>query len=218
MSKQNVAIILNIIVVVLTILGSIMCFGEIYFAQTKVVAHGIVNLKFFTVQSNILGGLTALLYVIYAIISKRTGKAIPKVVHILRFVACIDLVITFLVVALFLGFITDEGYLSMYVNANLLFHLLIPVLTFVSFVFLEEKNVLTIKHTFWGVLHLVLYSIFYLVVVLTHFNGGTIDLKYDWYAFAQRGLLIAFVCAFVVLSLGYFVSWLLYKLNKQKKD
>ena len=213
--RQTLALSFNITIFLLAVLGSVLCFGEIVFVETKIYEHGIKMLKFFTVQSNVLAGITALFYVIFFIRERKTKKEIPMFVHILRFVATIDLAITFLVVALFLGFITDEGYFSMYVNANFLFHFLIPVLNFVSFEFFEQSPRFTIKHTFWGVLHLILYTIFYLIVVLTHFNGS-VPLEYDWYAFAQLGLPIAFMCAVLILGLGYLVSFLLHKLkNKQ---
>lgn len=216
--KQDMALIFNILMFILTVIGCVLCFGEINFVQTKQIEHGIKLLKFFTVQSNVLAGISAIIYVIFLLRENKTNKKIPMWVHIARFIATIDLVITFLVVALFLGFITDEGYLSMYVNANFLFHLIIPILSFVSFSFFENAPKFNIKHVFIGLIHLFAYAIFYLIVVVTHMQNGKVSLQYDWYAFAQAGLLIAFVCAVVVLSLGYLVSWLLYRLNKQKKD
>ena len=216
--KQTLSLSFNITIFVLAVIGSILCFGEVIVFPTKIYEHGIRLLKFFTVQSNVLAGIASLVFVIYFWREQKTKKKIPMFVHILKFIATIDLMITFLVVALFLGFITDEGYFSMYANSNFLFHFLIPVLNFISFVFFERAPRFSLKHTFLGIVHLVLYAVFYIIVVLTHFQDGTIDLHYDWYAFAQRGLLVAFICAIIVLTLGYLISFLLYKINnKQNK-
>ena len=214
--KQKIALILNIVIFLLAVIGSIFCFGEIYLVYTKPLDHGIRLLKFFTVQSNVLAGIVSLVYIIFLLRNKKTNKPIPTFVNILKFIATIDLIITFLVVALFLGFIVEEGYFSLYVNANFFFHLAIPVLNFISFIWYEERPKFKFCYTAFGLIHLVLYSVFYLIVVLTHYQDGAVPLFYDWYGFAQLGLGMAFVCAIVVLGLGYLVAFLLYKINNKK--
>lgn len=214
--KQKIALTLNIVVFIMAVVGSIFCFGEIYITYTKPIEHGIKFFKFFTVQSNVLAGITSLLYIIFALRENKTQKKIPFWVHISRYIATIDLIITFLVVALFLGFIVEEGYFSLYTNANFFFHFAIPVLNLISFIGYEENQKMTLKHIFIGMSHLILYSIFYLTVVILHFHDGAVDLYYDWYAFAQKGLVIAFVCGAVVFGLGYCISYILYRIkNKQ---
>ena len=214
--KQKTALILNIIVFALAVIGSIFCFGEIYITYTKPIEHGFKLMKFFTVQSNVLAGITALLYIIFLLRERKTQKKIPFVVHVLRYIATIDLIITFLVVALFLGFIVDEGYFSMYANANFFFHFAVPVLNLISFVWFEDTPKFKIIHTLYGMIHLALYAIFYLIVAVSHFKNGAVDLYYDWYAFAQKGLPLAFVCGGIVIGLGYLVAYLLYKVKKRK--
>ena len=98
-----------------------------------------------------------------------------------------------------------------------MFHFLIPVLNFIVFLFFEEKPRLKFWHTFVGLSHLLAYAIFYLVVVFTHVTSGSVPLEYDWYAFAQKGLVIAFVCAVVVIALGYLIAFLLYKINNRNQ-
>ena len=213
--KQKIALTLNTIIFLFAVVGSIFCFGEIYITYTKPIEHGFKLMKFFTVQSNVLAGATSLIYVIYMLRENKTQKKIPLWVHILRYIATIDLIITFLVVALFLGFIVEEGYLSMYTNANFFFHFMIPVLNFISFCFFEETAIFKLKHTFIGTLHLILYAIFYIVVATTHYNNGSVDIKYDWYAFAQKGLPLAFVCGALVIGIGYLISFLLYRIRNK---
>lgn len=218
MSKsQKISLTLCIVVFVMAVAGSIMCFGELYVVPTKPLDHGIRLLKFFTVQSNILGGVTAFVYIIFLLRKNKTQKDIPFCVRILRYIATIDLIITFLVVALFLGFIYEEGYFMLFVNANFFFHFAIPVINFISFAFFEDAPKMTLKQTLWGMTHMVLYSIFYMTVVITHFHDGGVDIFYDWYAFAQLGIPFALVCAVIVLSLAYGLAFMLYKLNNRRK-
>ncbi|MCR5553756.1 MAG: hypothetical protein K6F08_03340 [bacterium] len=214
--KQKIALVLNIVVFLMAVAGSILCFCEVYIVYTKPIEHGIGFLKFFTLQSNIFAGITAFLYIIYLIREQKTQKRIPFAVRIVRYIATIDLILTFLVVALFLGFLVEEGYFSLYVNCNFFFHFAIPVISTISFIFFEEMPKLKIKHTFIALIHVFLYSIFYLVVVLTHFKDGAVDLVYDWYAFAQRGLIIAFVCAVIIFGVSYLTSFILYKVNNKR--
>ena len=220
--EQQVSLILNIIIITLTIIGSIFCFAEIYIIDTKPIEHGIKLFKFFTVQSNVLAGITSFIYVIYLLRQHKTDKEIPLWVSILRYMATIDLVITFLVVALFLGFIVEEGYFSLYVNANFFYHLAIPVINFISFVFYENKFQLGKKQIALGMTHIMLYAVFYLIVAFSHFQDGKVSLEYDWYGFAQSGVLGAIISGLVVLGLGYLISFVLYKIinksNQSKKS
>lgn len=213
--KCKVALTLNIVIFLMAVIGSILCFGEIYIVFAKPLEHGIKIIKFFTVQSNILAGISALLYVVVLIRNQNSQKQIPLFINILRYIATIDLILTFLVVALFLGFIVEDGYFSLYVNANFFFHFAIPVINFISFIFFEENHECKFKYTFLGITHVIIYAIFYMSVVLSHFENGAVDIKYDWYAFAQLGLPVAFVCFVVVLVISYLSAFLLYKvINK----
>lgn len=212
--REKTSLILNSIIFVLMVVGAIMTFGEILIVDVPLHEHGIKTLKFFTVQSNIFGGIISLIYVIFLVRQAKHNKKMPHSVQVLKFIATVDLVITFLVVALFLGFVVEEGYFSVFVNANFLFHFVIPVLSFISFTFFEDFPDCKKKHIIFGLLHLIAYSIFYLTVVITHFQDGKVDLQYDWYGFAQLGLPIAFVFAVVLLAIGYFVAILIKRIQQ----
>ncbi|MBQ7579088.1 MAG: hypothetical protein IJT25_00955, partial [Clostridia bacterium] len=120
--KEKISLVFNCLIAVFAVFGSVLCFGEIYIIPTVPIEHGIKMFKFFTVQSNVLAGVVAIVYIIYLITQNKTKKQMPLFVYILKFIVTIDLIITFLVVALFLGFIVEEGYFSLYTNANLFFH------------------------------------------------------------------------------------------------
>ena len=213
-SKQKTALILNIIIFIFMVVGTIMTFAEIKFVDVTIHEHGLKVLKFFTVQSNLFGGIVSLIYVIYLLRQSKTGKPIPHALNVIKFIATIDLVITFLVVALFLGFIIEDGYFSVFVNANLFFHLLIPLLSFVSFTLYEEKPNFKYRYVFYGIIHLIAYSIFYLIVVLTHMENGKVAIQYDWYAFAQLGLPIALVIDAILMLMGFLIATLIWKIHQ----
>lgn len=215
--RQKFALAFNIIILALVIFGSVLSFAEIQFFSTKAYDHGYRLLKFFTLQSNILAGVTSLLYIFYLVREVKKQKAIPKWVNILRYIASIDLIITFLVVALFLGFIAEDGYFSLYLNANFLFHFLVPILTVVSFIFFEKKPVFRFRDTFLGLTHLFLYAIFYTVNVFAHMHDGVVEIEHDWYAFAHYGTGLMFAFAVGVIGIGYLASFALYKIINRRK-
>ena len=215
--KQKTALSLNIIIFALVVFGCVLSFAEIQFFPTKAYDHGYRILKFFTMQSNLLAGITSLVYIIYLIREVKTKRKIPLYVHILRYIATIDLVITFLVVALFLGFIAEDGYFSMYLNSNFLFHFLVPVLTIISFVIFEKKPILRFRDTFLGLTHLFAYAVFYMINVFVHLKDGVVEIEHDWYAFAHFGVGLMFAFAAGVIGIGYLTSFVLYKIINRRK-
>ena len=90
--KQKTALILNIIIFIFMVVGTIMTFAEIKFVDVTIHEHGLKVLKFFTVQSNLFGGIVSLIYVIYLLRQSKTGKPIPHALNVIKFIATIDLV------------------------------------------------------------------------------------------------------------------------------
>ena len=216
--KDKLSLIFNCIIFAVTVFACVITFCDILFIEVPVLEHGIKIMKFFTMQSNVLAGIVALLYVIFYVLRSKKGKKFPTILYVLKYIATIDLIITFLVVTLFLGFIVEEGYFTLFVNGNFFFHFFTPVINAVSFICFEEFYLKEFKYTFTGIIHMVLYSIFYMSVVLTHMVDGVVDLKYDWYAFAQKGLPLAFAIALGLLVITYFVGFALWKIkNKQNQ-
>ena len=214
--KKKLSIIFNVLIFVFVLFGSIMAFGKITVIPVSSDSGNI--LKYFTVQSNILAGIVALLYVIFYIKNKDKDIKVPFFVFVLKYIATIDLLITFLVVALFLGFITPDGYISVYYNANFFFHLIVPILNIISFIFFEPFYFVKKIQTLFGVIHLFIYSIFYQIVAISHFENGKVDIKYDWYAFAQNGVIVALLFAVVLLAIGYLTAFAFWKIKINRKN
>ncbi|MBO4412545.1 MAG: hypothetical protein J5779_00825 [Clostridia bacterium] len=205
--KQKIALVFNIAIFLLVVVGCVLCFN----VKSDPLGHAIKVLNYFTIQSNIFAGITSFVYIIFLVRANKSNKKIPKAVCILRYIATIDLILTFLVVTLFFGFIAEKGYLSMFENANLFFHLIIPVTNFVSFVFFENELKFKISYTLFGLIHVVIYCIYYIIVYLSHYENGEVPEKYDWYYLTKFGIGWAFVIAIVTVAIGYLISFVLYK-------
>lgn len=159
---------------------------------------GIGFLKYFTVQSNLLMGIAALCSLPFDILllAKKSNQH-PLAIKILNFAGSIGVTLTFIVVMVWLG--PAYGYSAMFAGANMFFHLIIPIASIIRIIFLEAKyKELKIKHTFFGIIHLAIYGVFYLINIAV--NNGYGDINYDWYNFGRGGLpfgLLAFTLIIV---------------------
>ena len=108
-------------------------------------------LRFFTVESNILMGIAALIFAINEIkvISGKT-KEISTRNYILKLMSTTAVGLTFFVVFAYLGPIATTGVSSLLMNSNLFFHLIIPVLSILNFVLFERTDKLIFKNTLYG--------------------------------------------------------------------
>ena len=146
MNKSNlkISLVLNIITLIMVVLATIfMVTGFKFMANTYVLeSTGLESLKFYTVDSNILVGLASLILIIYEyLLLKKKIKKIPKYVYIIKYIATVAVSLTFLVTLLYLSPLYGSKFLFLYQNSNLLFHLLVPLLSFISFVFYEKIEI-----------------------------------------------------------------------------
>ena len=217
MKKNQVSIVLNVIIVLLTIIASIIMFTGIKFmAGSDIVLEStkIGMFKFFTVDSNILMGITSGIFIFYSIKAlKNKEYEIPKSIYLLKLVSTTAVTITFLVVFCYLGQISRGGIRSTLLNSNLFFHLFIPVLSIISFIFFERNDKLSAKNALTGILPTLIYGTFYLIIVLIHTQNGKVSPIYDWYWFVQSGVSTAIIVFPMSILLSYAVSLVLWRLN-----
>ena len=160
--------------------------------------------KYFTVDSNVLVGITSLLSLIY--LWKKDGKY-PLWLVICKMAATISVGITFATVMLYLGPI--YGYHMMFENYNLFMHLIIPVIALITFLLLEPKSELKFKYNFFTLIPVSIYGLFYLINLAVTNDYGNVYGN-DWYAFGTFGIGIGLVCLVVIILLGFLISISLY--------
>ena len=219
MSKDSLKIsyVLNIIIVILVILASIIMFGRIDFMNLPNPVnekHIVGMLKYFTTDSNIFVGIASLFLLIEEHkVLKDKRKSINYIAYVLKFIATVSVTVTFLTVFLYLGPGSEGGIMSMLTNSNLFFHLIIPVLSMVSFIFFERSNKIDKKYIKYGLLPTMLYALFYITNVFMHLDNFKVSTEYDWYWFAQNGIWLVIIIFPLMLFLTYLASYALYKLN-----
>ena len=216
----KIALVLNIIIVLFTILALIMMFNGIKISngyEPVVEKTSISMFKLFTVDSNLLMGIVALIFVIleYQIL-KGTRKDISKNMYILKLMATTAVGLTFFVVFVYLGPISKGGILSMLRNSNFFLHLIVPVLSIITFIFFEKNDKLKFRYVFCGLIPTLFYGVFYIINILIHMENYKVSPIYDWYWFVQNGVWTAVIVAPFIVLITYGISFTLWKINKTK--
>ena len=217
----KVSLIMNIIIFALVLLASIIMFTGYKFMEGPAIlleSSKLGMFRFFTVDSNIFMGVISFIFIIKDIeFLKGKIKDIDKRYYILKLMSTVAVAITFFVVFTYLGPISKGGIMSMLLNSNLFFHLVIPVLSMLTFTLFEGTSKLELKDIYYGVVPTVLYSIYYLINVLVHIENGKVSPIYDWYWFVQGGLWNAFIVAPLMIVISCFISLILWRLNRVDK-
>lgn len=124
-TKHSIALILNIIVIIM----------EIYAETLQGFNTGFTRYLFYTIDSNLIALASSFVYVAFSLLRK---EGFPAWAACLRYIAALNLVLTFLVVIFILC--PMQGGIQMLVGGAFLYqHLFCPIITFISFVFLEEE-------------------------------------------------------------------------------
>ena len=167
------------------------------FGKGSLAQNGFGNLKYFTVQSNLLSGAAALYWLAVSGRDKGGRRAAER----LKYVAAAAVGLTFTVVMVFLG--PFYGYPMMFTGANLFFHLIIPLAAMAEIVFLTDTK-FTRRDNRLTVIPPILYGAGYLLNNIINGIGEWPDTN-DWYSFLAWGYpagiaIFAVICA---------VTWLL---------
>ena len=220
MSKYKISLILNIIIVMMVIGASIMMFTGFRFMPGEIIleSNKLGMFKFFTVDSNLFMGIISLLFAIFEIrLLKGNIKEIPRYMYILKLMATTGVTLTFIVVFAYLGPLVGNIYL-MILNSNLFFHLLVPVFSMITFIFFERNNNMSFKYSFYGLIPVIMYGLYYLINVLIHMDNGIVLPEYDFYYFVQNGIWTAFIVVPVMFIISHIISLILWRFNRIKSN
>lgn len=210
--KKKTSLIINAVIFILTVFASFLMFTGIKItngAEPILETTKLGMFKFFTVDSNLFMGIVSLIFVI-------KNKSITKNMYRLKLMSTTAVSLTLIVVLAYLAPISQGGLKSMLQNSNLFFHLIIPVLSIINFTIFENTNKLKIKDTLYGLIPTIIYAILYVINLIIHIENNEILPKYDWYWFAQNGILQAILTAITIITTTYIITLLLWKLNKRR--
>lgn len=181
--KALLSILCNLLIVILTYVNVSTFFHRVGDGNMQVV--GTYCFQYFTVDSNILSALTALLLVCVQIVALvRKQDLLPQWAVLCKYVGTVTVALTFLTVVFFLG--PTQGFLRMFSGNAFYLHLIGPLLAIGSLLFLEKgEKPITRKQTLFALAPIFLYACVYLtmVVIVGWENGGW----FDFYGFNRDG-------------------------------
>ncbi len=216
--RVKMSLYINIMITILTIIATIIMITGFKFmtgVEPVLESTKIGVFKFFTVDSNLFAGIISFIFILNEIsIIKGEKKEISDKLYILKLMATTAVSLTFIVVFVYLGNIAENGLISLLLNSNLFFHLIIPLLNIIDFIFFIKKENITYKYAFYGLIPTLLYAVFYTTNVIIHIENGRVSPKYDWYWFVQNGLWTIVIVAPMILLITYIISVILLLLNK----
>ena len=217
----KISLILNIFIFLMVLVATIVMFTGFKFMHGPEVTLDCSNIemfKFFTVDSNIFMAMVALIFSIYEILLlKNKIKEIPKFTYILKFMGTSAVTLTFLVVFSYLGWIAKDGLFSLLMNSNLFLHLLVPITSIVTFIYFEKSDKLKFKDTFFGLIPMLVYAVFYVCNVFIHTHNGVVSPQYDFYYFVYHGVWTAVIVIPIIIGINYIGSLILWRLNRKGK-
>lgn len=220
--KRKISIILNTLIFVLVSFATIsMIFNfNIMSRSEEVRAFTAANLsafKYYTVDSNVFGGLLALVYIFFEIaLAKGKITRLPKLLHLLRLAAATGLTLTMLVTAFFLIPQFGENWAILYIDNNFFFHLTVPLLSIITFIFFEpDTDDISLKDSLFGIITMAIYAVFYTINIIAHLNSGNPLKDYDWYGFLGGKLTNAIIAIPAMLLITWSISLGLWILNRK---
>ncbi len=219
-NKVKLALIFNVIIVLMTVFASVAMFcGFKFMSGYDLVldSNKLGMFRFFTVQSNLFMGIVSLIFAIKEYKYLKDDKEISISSYVLKMVATVSVALTFIVVFTYLGPVVKGGLAALLMNSNLFFHLFIPVLSIITFIFLENDRKINFKYTIYCVLPIFLYEIYYLTNVLIHMENNSVSPLYDWYYFVQNGVSSAIIIAPLMLVATYIIAVIVWFANKKTK-
>ena len=217
--KQITSIILNCIIFILVFFATFCMLAgiELMNDNPEILAFTSSNLeafKYFTVDSNVLAGLAALVFIIFQVmLAKGKITSIPKAIYALKLAGTAGVSLTMLVTICFLIPQFGEHWYILFMNNNLFFHLLIPLLCIISFGFFEPMGLYKLSASLFGLIPMALYGIAYTINIAVHLNGPAPLKDYDWYNFLDGKLSNAIISVPVMIIVTWLISLGLWGIN-----
>ncbi len=218
--KLKTSYILNIAIVILTIIGTILrTTGFQFMNAERIDIVNYVNMfHFFTVDSNILMGVVALIFAIYEYrLFKNKIDFIPKSIYILKLVFTTCVALTFLTTAFYLAPFSEYGFYPFFADSNLFFHLIIPVTSIITFCIFENTDKIKYKEVCYGFVPMLIYAVFYLINCFSHMKNGSVSELYDLYGFFRVGKSSIIFVFLIMLIATYLICLGLWYVNKKYK-
>lgn len=212
------AFILNITIAILVVFSVIWMFSgiKILNIDDPFEVSKWEMLKFYTVDSNIIMGISAAAAAVREhMVMKGRAESVGTACMVFKLIGTVGVTLTMLVASFFLAPTTENGFLTCFGNSNLFLHLIIPAISIFVFLKYEKSSEISGIHTITGISSMLIYASVYIVNCLAHAVGDDVSMKYDWYGFFMFGVKSIFIILPVILLATYLISFLLWRFNRK---
>ena len=216
--ETRIAFVLNICIFILSVVSIIWMIRDL--GTDVSTAEVFTSFCYFSIDSNILIGLAALVAVVdEGIFLFRKKESLSKFTYVFKLAATACITLSFLMTALYLtpSNAPTRGWIFFFKRSNFLINLVIPVLSMVVFEFFERTDRIDFGYTFVGIIPAFIYLVYYVTVTLIHTSNGEIEPGYDWYAFFLFGIKTSAILVPLFMLFAYVLSFKLWKYNGGKR-
>ncbi len=210
-----ISFLLNCLIVAMVAFSAYAMFTNFNFMSEEGAfqSEGFKMFRFYTIDSNVLMGFCSLIMAIAEgrVLLGYTAE-LSSAVYTIKLMGTSTVMLTFLVTAFFLV-PQFEHPIFLYVNSNLFFHGVVPIVALLSFVLFERGTGLSISATYIAVLPTILYAVFYVTQIYRHLDHGKVDPAYDFYNFTFGKKEILPIVAVIVVLIAYAIGAVIWLLN-----
>ena len=160
-TRTVISLVCNAVIVLVTT-GIVISY---FFVESKILKNGYESFMFFMTDSNILAAIGAALVMICDVkILQGKRETVARDFTLVKYAGVVSLMLTFFTVLVLL--IPAYGIGMQWGGTGFHMHLSAPILSFVSFVFLEEHTRIKMSDTIIGLLPTVIYGAVYFTEVI----------------------------------------------------
>ena len=214
--RDRLSAILNIAIVAFVLAGVTVLFLRKVGDGKSLTAVGVKNIKYYTVQSNLLCAFVSAYYLVLKFAKKRK---IPDSFVCLKLAATATISITFLVTLCILG--PNYGYERLYRNQGFVFHLVVPLMAVADFWLLDTKGTrMKARYTWMSTFPTVVYGFGYIWNLVRHGLSTKFPDPNDFYKFTTYGYSVAILVFAGIIFASYLMASLFRLVNlwSNKRD
>ncbi len=198
------ALVLNIIIVILEIIGFTISIQHI---------EGI-GLNYFTQESNLFALIVCLIFIVLIIKNlKNKTNVFPKWIKVSRSIVVVSLTTTLLVSFFILSrMITEMGLFNIMFTSSMLYHhTLCPLLMLISFLFFEEINFNKKIYYLIGIAHVLVYGVITMFLNIIHVMDG----PYPFLKVYDQSIYMSIIWFIAIIGGSYLISYIINVLNRK---
>lgn len=203
MSKRRkvIALIINLLVVLLETIGLTMCFYK----------YGLESFRYYTIDSNIIAFIASFAYSIAMVIDLIYEQdKNHHIINVLKYLGATALFITAIVVLTILG--PMSSYKAVLLEDAMIYvHVLCPILTIISYMFVEKQTLRGYKVAFFPLSYTFVYGIIILILNIKKEMVG----PYPFFEVYNHNIFFCAGSCIAILVVTYLFSVFINILNKK---